>query len=210
MHICIELKKLWKQKHRFAWKQCDFVHPKQRSNAYFGFLSKLSLLLTKWATLSARMTLLWSCEAETTLKRLSELKSWGAQLQKKRLLDSQGTGWCSESESAASRCERMCLEEDWAMEGNIFDLAKDFSNSRNEDVHSDIGQSSCHNVKLILISILSRWKPAGAQSRSCLYWDSPVSRPSQSPLSKTGQHHDDLQRLTISPSSGCKSPASAN
>ena len=136
------------------------------------------------------MTLLWSCEAETTLKRLSELKSWSAQLQKKRLLDSQGTGWCSESEFAASRCERKCLEEDWAMEGNIFDHAKDFSDSRNEDVHSDIGQSSCHSVKLIFVSILSRWKFARAQSRSCLYWDSLASRPSKPPFRKTGhQQH---------------------
>ena len=55
------------------------------------------------------------------------------------------------------------------MEGNIFDHAKDFSDSRNEDVHSDIGQSSCHSVKLVFTSILSRRKPARTQSRSCLY-----------------------------------------
>ena len=73
------------------------------------FFQSFRFFYKKWATLSARMTLLWSFEAETTLKRLSELKSWGAQLQKKRLLHSQGTGWCSESEFAASRCKRMCI-----------------------------------------------------------------------------------------------------
>ena len=131
--------------------------------------------------------ILWGWNNLEKVIRAEELRGTVA---KKRLLDSQGTGWCSESEFAASRCERMCLEEDWAMEGNIFDHAKDFSDSRNEDVHSDIGQSSCHSVKLIFISILSRWKPAGAQSRSCLYWDSPASRPSKSPFGKTGhQQH---------------------
>ena len=153
--------------------------------------------------------ILWGWNNLEKVIRAEELRGTVA---KKRLLDSQGTVWCSESEFAASRCERMCLEEDWAMEGNIFDHAKDFSDSRNEDVHSDIGQSSCHSVKLVFTSILSRRKPARTQSRSCLYWDSPASRPSKSTFGQTGdqQHITPWGFKEIAWGSGCKSPASAN